>query len=247
LQAMQGDFTIILAPTLGPLATEDPCGSGLAREGYVLGDVFFTGVHIHCCGHGLWRFRSYSGSLGKAPSNQGLLPLTFGASPWLGMPSLRSCSVGPPPSAIHGRGRLTRHPCRVAHCAEPPLGLTRGRTPQQRPRRPTGRPGCWVRSSVRYMSAGRPPSRVSSLPQVLSTSARFRSAGRPSSRASPLPQLDYVQQQNQVGCQAAFAGKPAPTEEQRQIGVHPRFSPLIRPSVSSPAALDLDPPAPSEG
>ncbi|CAI8874469.1 hypothetical protein EMIT0P258_30513 [Pseudomonas sp. IT-P258] len=26
-----------------------------------------------------------------------------------------------------------------------------------------------------------------------------------------------------------------------------RSSPLIRPSVSSPAALDLDPPAPSEG
>ncbi|CAI8955857.1 hypothetical protein EMIT0196MI5_50232 [Pseudomonas sp. IT-196MI5] len=57
----------------------------------------FAGVHIHCCGNGLWRFRFYSGSLGKAPSNQGLLPLTF--------------------------------------------GLTRGRTPQQRPRRPTGRPG----------------------------------------------------------------------------------------------------------
>ena len=49
----------------------------------------------------------------------------------LGMPSLRSCSVGPPPSAIHGRGRLTRHPCRVAHCAEPALGLSRWRTPQQ--------------------------------------------------------------------------------------------------------------------
>jgi hypothetical protein len=47
------------------------------------------------------------------------------------MPSLRSCSVGPPPSAIHGRGRLTRHPCRVAHCAEPPLGLSRGRAPQK--------------------------------------------------------------------------------------------------------------------
>jgi hypothetical protein len=52
----------------------------------------------------------------------------FGASPRLGMPSLRSCSVGPPPSAIHGRGRLTRHPCRVAHCAEPAFGLwERGR------------------------------------------------------------------------------------------------------------------------
>jgi len=105
------------------------------------------------------------------------LPLTFGASLWLGMPSLRSCSVGPPPSAIHGRGRLTRHPCRVAHCAEPALGLTKGRRPQQRPRRPTGRPVCWVRSSVRYL----------------------------------------------VGWQAVIASKLAPTEEQRQIGVHPRF------------------------
>ena len=78
--------------------------------------------HIRCCGNGGLGFRPDGGSLGKAPSNQGLLPLTFGAS-------LRSCSVGPPPSAIHGRGRLPRHPCRGAHCAEPALGLTRGRAP----------------------------------------------------------------------------------------------------------------------
>jgi len=39
------------------------------------------------------------------------------------MPSLRPCSVGPPPSAIPGRGRLTRHPCRVAHCARPAFSL----------------------------------------------------------------------------------------------------------------------------
>ncbi|MEJ8867666.1 hypothetical protein, partial [Pseudomonas jessenii] len=50
-----------------------------------------------------------------------------------------------------------------------------------------------------------------------------------------------------VGWLAAFASKLAPTEEQKQIGVHRRFSPLIRPSVSSPAAFDLDPPAPSAG
>ncbi|VVP60643.1 hypothetical protein PS900_06205 [Pseudomonas fluorescens] len=143
-------------------------------------------------GKHLERAGSYSGLLGKAPSNQGLLPLTFGASPRLGMPSLRSCSVGPPPSAIHGRRQLTRHPCRVAHCAEPPLGLTRGRTPQQRPRRPTGRPVRWGRSSGRYLVAGRPLSRASSLPQVLSTSARFRAAVGPSSRAGSLPQLIRV-------------------------------------------------------
>jgi hypothetical protein len=64
-------------------------------------------------------------------SNQSALPLTFGASPWLGIPSLRSCSVGPPRSAIPGRTRLTRHPCRVAHCAKPPLGLSRGQADQK--------------------------------------------------------------------------------------------------------------------
>ncbi len=129
---------------------------------------FFERVHIRFCGNGGYWFRSYSGSLGRAPSNQGLLPLSFGASLWLGMPSLRSCSVGPPPSAIHGRGRLTRHPCRVAHCAEPALGLSRGAcTAKPKPRRPTGRPVCRVRSSVRIELAGRPPSRASPLPQYL--------------------------------------------------------------------------------
>jgi len=39
--------------------------------------------------------------------------------------------VGPPRSAIHGRARLTRHPCRVAHCAEPALGLPRGQEDQK--------------------------------------------------------------------------------------------------------------------
>ncbi|CAI8899081.1 hypothetical protein EMIT0P291_320012 [Pseudomonas sp. IT-P291] len=109
------------------------CGAAirLAIDGDLSAEHLLPGVHIHCCGYGHYWFRPYGGSLGKAPSNQGLLPLTFGASLWLGMPSLRSCSVGPPRSAIHGRTRLTRHPCRVAHCAEPALGLTRGRAPQQ--------------------------------------------------------------------------------------------------------------------
>ncbi len=39
------------------------------------------------------------------------------------MPSLRHCSGGPPPSAIHGRGRLPRHPCRGAPYATPAFGL----------------------------------------------------------------------------------------------------------------------------
>jgi len=52
----------------------------------------FDRVHIRCCGNGHLWFRSYSESLGKterrpAPSNQGLLPLAFGASLMLGIPS----------------------------------------------------------------------------------------------------------------------------------------------------------------
>jgi hypothetical protein len=47
---------------------------------------------------------------------------------WFGLdfvevPSLRRRSVGPPPSAIHGGGRLSRHPCRSAHCATPAFSL----------------------------------------------------------------------------------------------------------------------------
>ncbi|VVQ01831.1 hypothetical protein PS934_02594 [Pseudomonas fluorescens] len=128
------------------------------------------------------------------------------------MPSLRSCSVGPPPSAIHGRRQLTRHPCRVAHYAEPPLGLTRGRTPQQRPRRPTGRPVRGFRSAGRYLvgwqvviasklaptgtqyirkiSGGCRAVFASRLAPTVGPGmpARDWSDGRPPSRASSLPQ-----------------------------------------------------------
>ena len=42
---------------------------------------------------------------------------------FVGIPSLRRRSVGPPPSAIHGRWRLSRHPCRSAHGAPPAFSL----------------------------------------------------------------------------------------------------------------------------
>ncbi|GEM_PF-2269418 len=137
-------FFLVWGPLYFRVVRGLPCRSWLAGDGGLWADQSLAGgVHIHSCGNGgLW-FRPYGESLGEAPSNQALLPLSFGASLWLGMPSLRSCSVGPPPSAIHGRGRLTRHPCRVVHCAEPPLGLSRGRAPPKQPRRPASRPGCW--------------------------------------------------------------------------------------------------------
>jgi hypothetical protein len=175
------------APFMAPLFAGLFFGPGFTESGAEhnpCGRFYVAGEPCHL------RFRSYSGSLWKSPKvTKGLLPLTFGASLWLGMPSLRSCSVGPSPSAIHGRGRLTRHPCRVAHCAEPALGLTRGRTPQQRPRRPTGRPGCWGRSSVRYLVDWQAAIASRLAPTVgLGTFERNGLAGRPPSRASSLPQ-----------------------------------------------------------
>jgi hypothetical protein len=104
--------------------TPAPCRSEQAREELSF-NAGYLGVHIRYSGNGHLWFRPYGESLGKAPSNQGLLPPSFGASLRLGMPSLRSCSVGPPRPAIHGLTRLTRHPCRVTHYAEPPLGLSK--------------------------------------------------------------------------------------------------------------------------
>jgi hypothetical protein len=94
--------------------TPAPCRSEHARDGLSF-NAGYLGVHIRYLGNGHLWFRPYGESLGKterrpAPSNQGLLPPSFGASLRLGMPSLRSCSVGPPRPAIHGLTRLTRHP-----------------------------------------------------------------------------------------------------------------------------------------
>ena len=200
-----------------------------SQEVFGIGIGIGWGGHIRFCGHGCWRFRFYSESLGEAPSNQALLPLSFGASPRLGMPSLRSCSVGPPPSAIHGRGRLTRHPCRVAHCAEPPLGLSRGRLPPQPPRRPESRPGSLVRAfphsgyvhlspvgagllamaSVQPIHASTDPplSPASRLLQWIGFT-RFKIVG------AGLPAMDVNDNAgclNQHGVWAFFAGKSAPT------------------------------------
>jgi hypothetical protein len=50
-------------------------------------------------------------------------PCSWLGSSFVGIPSLRRRSVGPPPSAIHGGGRLSRHPCRSAHCATPAFSL----------------------------------------------------------------------------------------------------------------------------
>ncbi|SEE80828.1 hypothetical protein SAMN04490200_5550 [Pseudomonas proteolytica] len=55
-------------------------------------------------------------------SKQNALAPPLGASPRLGMPAVRHCSVGPPRSAIHGRVAATPASCRGAHCAIPACG-----------------------------------------------------------------------------------------------------------------------------
>ncbi|VVP52931.1 hypothetical protein PS900_05505 [Pseudomonas fluorescens] len=123
--------------------------------------------------------------------------------------------------------------CPLHRTSTRPLEGARRSKAKAKARRPTGRPVCWVRSSVMYLvvwqaaivgtppgpnslpqvlstserfrSAGRPSSRASPLPQVLSTSARFRSAGRPPSRAGSLPQGIGYTFKNLVGWQAAIA------------------------------------------
>ena len=122
------------------------------------------------------------------------MPLSFGASLWLGMPSFRSCSVGPPRPAIHGLTRLTRHPCRVAHCAEPPLGLSRGRKPRKRPRRPDSRPvyrSCaltlWERACPRRRPDSRPISHGCSRTLWERACPRRRPDSRPDSGSARNP------------------------------------------------------------
>ena len=58
----------------------------------------------------------------KRESNQSAFAPPLGASPRLGMPAVRHCSVGPPRSAIHGRVAATPASCRGAHCAIPACG-----------------------------------------------------------------------------------------------------------------------------
>jgi hypothetical protein len=152
-----------------------------------------VGGHIRFCCDGDLGFRPYGGSLGRAPSNQTLSPLTYGASLWLGIPSLRSCSVGPPPSAIHGRGRLPRHPCRGAHCAEPALGL------------PTGQ--IKIKSQIKSPAAYRPAYPLSPLQQIIG-GVHPTCTWQKSKCGSGLAREGVVSVDINVACPTAFVGTP---------------------------------------
>ena len=132
----------------------------------------------------------------KPQSNQRALAPPLGASPRLGMPAVRHCSVGPPRSAIHGRVAATPASCRGAHCAIPACGhrgLT-GRlrskarstaTPEREAAFPCGSGGATIRlarecgGSVMDILTDTPHSRASPLPQGYAHDSTIRSAVRP--------------------------------------------------------------------
>ena len=102
------------------VARDPKCGSWLACEGGLTADLDVGSgrVPIRYLGNGCYGFRPYGDSLwkgrnaGPAQSKQRTLAPTLGTSPRLGVPVIRQVFGGPPPRAIHGAGRLNRHPCR---------------------------------------------------------------------------------------------------------------------------------------
>ncbi len=131
-------------------------------------------------------------------SKQNALAPPLGASPRLGMPAVRHCSVGPPRSAIHGRVAATPASCRGAHYAIPACGhrgLTgrlrskaRSKTEQQQ------------RQSAKLHS---PVGAAVRLARECGVSVNISITDPPHSRASPLPQGARARFDDQVGCQAA--------------------------------------------
>ena len=101
-----------------------------------------------------------SGPYKKRQSNPSAFAPSYGLR-CAQVPSFRLCSVGTPPRAIHGPSRLSRHPCRSTHSAEPPLGLPGGLADQKHcaTRQPTGRPVRFVcaapsRSQPSFLGSG---------------------------------------------------------------------------------------------
>jgi outer membrane biosynthesis protein TonB len=83
-----------------------------------------------------------------------------------------------------------------------------------------------------------PPSLASQLPQKSKNKSKKQKAKSKKQKAKSKKQKAKSKKQK---------AKSKKQKAKSKSRVHLRSSPLIRPSVSSPAALDLDSPAPSEG
>ncbi|SEE32845.1 hypothetical protein SAMN04490200_4257 [Pseudomonas proteolytica] len=132
-------------------------------------------------------------------SKQNALAPPLGASPRLGMPAVRHCSVGPPRSAIHGRVAATPASCRGAHCAIPACGQrdlmgrlrSKARSKAEQQQQQQQRQSAELLSPVGagllanaecqsiHLSTDRLHSRASPLPQGYAHASTIRSAVRP--------------------------------------------------------------------
>ena len=79
-------------------------GAGLGWAGYISIPAVTAAIGSALTAGHFWK---------RAPkvTKRALAP-TLGTSPRLGVPVIRHEFGGPPPRAIHGAGRLNRHPCR---------------------------------------------------------------------------------------------------------------------------------------
>ncbi|XOQ19531.1 MAG: hypothetical protein ACFWTR_02290 [Pseudomonas shahriarae] len=130
-------------------------------------------------------------TLEERQSKQNALAPPLGASPRLGMPAVRHCSVGPPRSAIHGRVAAT--PASMPGCplrntclrpawfnGAPQIKSRATAEPEREAAFPVGAglPAMAVYQSINVL-ADAPPSQASQLPQVYAHASTIRSAVRP--------------------------------------------------------------------
>ncbi len=189
-------------------------------------------VYIRFCGCCRWRFRSYSDSLFQTPkSKQKALPLAYGTSLRLSVPSLRCPSGG----IAYGLLRCTSSRCmrlrRTALRAYPRMNTYARPADGAKDQKP---------------KQDQVPDQE---PLTLALSRRERGLTVVFGRATPTCDTELNSDiekhtnrpplpRERAGVRGSTTTNPKPTT--------PRSSPLNRPSVSSPA-LDLDPRATSEG
>ena len=154
---------------------------------------------------------------GPAKRNQKVSPLTYGPSPGLGVPSLRHSSGG----------IALRSAARDLHAMSSTASNGAARPSPDEHRNEACRGGGWIKIKSGRRANARP------CRSELAREKRQDTAGIQTARVI----VDVHREQARSHRRA----------EQKQGCVPPRSSPLNRPSVSSPAALDLDPPAPSAG
>ena len=181
------------------------------------GGLFFDGVHIHCCGNGHLWFRSYSESLWKSPKvTKGLLPRH--SVPRLGSACPHS---GIAPGARRHRPSMAGGGYRGIPAAVPPAQRLRsasgkGAADQDQDQKPKPKPK--QRQDQQLREQARSHSWTGYIRKKIGQlTDRHRS--------------DAATRQASSDNGTAYQGA---------------FSPLYRPSVSSPAAFDLDAPPPRE-